>query len=60
MHVLVSSDWHLDLCQHSGIDPIAGLGPLFDRLDALIIGGDLANNPARNWPDPVDGGRPWR
>ena len=51
MHILVTADLHLDLWQRTGRDPIAALAPLLGAVDALIVAGDLTNNPLRRWPD---------
>lgn len=47
MRVLVTADLHLDLWRQ---DPFTAILPVFPTLDALIIAGDLANDPLRNWP----------
>lgn len=50
MNVLITADLHLDLWAHAGRDPFAGIVPVLRDLDALIIAGDLANDPQRSWP----------
>ncbi|WJS85926.1 metallophosphoesterase [Paracoccus sp. TOH] len=50
MNILITADLHLDLWTHAGRDPFAGILPVLRDLDALIIAGDLANDPQRNWP----------
>lgn len=49
-HVLITADLHLDLWAHAERDPFAGILPVLRDLDALIIAGDLTNDPQRNWP----------
>ncbi|WP_223163201.1 metallophosphoesterase [Roseivivax sediminis] len=49
--VLVIADLHLDLWLDARHDPLAAVAPAtWDRLDALIIAGDLANKPKVRWP----------
>lgn len=50
MIVLITADLHLDLWACAGRDPFVGIVPVLRDLDALIIAGDLANDPQRNWP----------
>lgn len=50
MPILITADLHLDHWAHYGRDPFAGIVPVLRDLDALIIAGDLANDPHRNWP----------
>lgn len=50
MTVLIATDLHLDLWARVGRDPFAGILSVLRDLDALIIAGDLANDPQRNWP----------
>lgn len=50
MSILIAADLHLDLWADAGRDPFAGILPVLRSLDALIIAGDLANDPQRNWP----------
>lgn len=49
MTILITADLHLDLWADSGRDPFAAVLPVLPDLDALIIAGDLANDPLRNW-----------
>lgn len=51
MHILVTADLHLDLWQRTRRDPFAALASLLGGVDALIVAGDLTNNPQRHWPD---------
>lgn len=50
MNILITADLHLGLWARAGRDPFAGILPVLHDLDALIIAGDLANNPQRIWP----------
>ncbi len=50
MNSLITADLHLDLWARAGRDPFAGIVPVLRDLDALIIAGDLADDPKRNWP----------
>ena len=50
MNILITADLHLDLWAHAGRDPFADILPVLSNLDALIIAGDLANDPQRSWP----------
>ncbi len=50
MHVLVTADLHLDTWQHAARDPFSSALPALGAIDVLIVAGDLANNPIRNWP----------
>ena len=50
MNVLITADLHLDHWADAGRDPFAGVLPVLRHLDALIIAGDLADDPERNWP----------
>ena len=54
MKILVTADLHLDLWQRAGRDPFAAILPVLGTLDALIVAGDLANDPLRNWPRALD------
>lgn len=54
MRVLVTADLHLDHWGKADRDPLAAIGPAFPTLDALIIAGDLANDPLRHWPATLD------
>ncbi|WP_244901164.1 metallophosphoesterase [Haematobacter missouriensis] len=49
MNVLITADLHLDLWARAGRDPFVGILPVLRDLDALIIAGDLADDPQRNW-----------
>lgn len=49
MRILVTADWHLEFWTHR--DPLATLLPVLPALDALIIAGDLANDPLNRWPE---------
>lgn len=50
MNILITADLHLDLWADDGRAPFAGILPVLRDLDALIIAGDLANDPQRIWP----------
>ncbi|MDP4031692.1 MAG: metallophosphoesterase, partial [Pseudorhodobacter sp.] len=50
MYILVTADLHLDTWQHAARDPFSSALPALGAVDALIVAGDLANNPIRNWP----------
>ena len=50
MNILMTADLHLDLWACAGRNPFAGILPVLRDLDALIIAGDLADDPKRNWP----------
>lgn len=50
MNILITADLHVDLWADDGRDPFAGIVPVLRDLDALIIAGDLANDPQRSWP----------
>ncbi|SED17464.1 metallophosphoesterase [Rhodobacter sp. 24-YEA-8] len=54
MRILVIADLHLDLWDHARRDPFGPLLPIFQTLDAIIIAGDLANDPMRNWPGALE------
>ena len=54
MKILVTADLHLDLWQHAGRDPFAGILPILGTLDALLVAGDITNDPLRNWPRALD------
>ena len=49
MRILVTADWHIDLWQRSYRDLLNNNRSVFKDLDALIVGGDLANHPFQNW-----------
>lgn len=66
MNVLVVADLHLDAWMREGRDPFALVAPIISHVDALIIAGDLANNPMYQWPRAlarigrlIDPGRVW-
>ncbi|MCZ0962398.1 metallophosphoesterase [Paracoccus benzoatiresistens] len=48
--ILVIADLHLDAWLRDGRDPLASIAPVLSHLDALIIAGDLSDNPAFQWP----------
>lgn len=48
MKILVTSDWHLDYWSEEPRVP--AIVPHLAGLDALILAGDLADNPLRSWP----------
>lgn len=50
MSTLITADLHLDHWACAGRNPFAAILPVLRSLDALIIAGDLANDPQRNWP----------
>lgn len=50
MRILVIADLHLDLWAHARRDPFGPMLPIFQAIDAIIIAGDLSNDPMRNWP----------
>lgn len=50
MTILLTADLHVDNWDHCGRDPFTGIVPVLRDLDALIIAGDLADDPQRNWP----------
>lgn len=49
MRVLVVGDLHLDSWDHAKRDPFSAALPVIATIDAMIIAGDLTNNPDRNW-----------
>lgn len=51
MKVLVWADVHADAWRRAGLNPFAFVAKELEAVDALIIAGDIADNPARNWPD---------
>lgn len=64
--ILVIADLHLDAWMRDGRDPLAPIAPVLSHLDALIIAGDLSNNPGYQWPrclarigQLIDPGRVW-
>jgi len=51
MSTLIIADPHLDVWAAAGRDPLAGLdAAILADLDALIIAGDLSNDPVQLWP----------
>lgn len=49
--VLVVADLHLDLWKRTGRDPLDALpGAVWHGLDAVIVAGDLSNDPLNKWP----------
>lgn len=50
MRTLIIADLHLDLWDHAKRDPFGPMPPIFQTLDAVIIAGDLSNDPMKNWP----------
>ena len=50
MKILITSDWHLDYWRGDARDPLAESGYIFEEADALILAGDLAEDPLRIWP----------
>lgn len=51
MRILVTADLHFDAWQRAGRDPLPSLGRALEVADALILAGDLANNPQLRWPE---------
>lgn len=50
-NVLVTADLHLDLWKRTDRNPFSALPDTFwHGLDALIVAGDLSNDPERKWP----------
>jgi DNA repair exonuclease SbcCD nuclease subunit len=54
MRILVIADLHLDLWEHTSRDPLWPMASVFPTLDALIIAGDLTNDPMQNWPKALE------
>lgn len=54
MKILVTSDLHLDEWAALGGNPLLGIAERLIDLDALIIAGDLAEDPLRTWPALID------
>ena len=50
MKILITSDWHLDYWRSDARDPLVESGYIFEEADALILAGDLAEDPLRTWP----------
>lgn len=51
MRILVIADLHFDHWLRSDRNPLAPIFPLLETLDAVIIAGDVANNPEHGWPN---------
>ncbi|GGE05420.1 Calcineurin-like phosphoesterase [Gemmobacter megaterium] len=49
MKVLVTADVHLDAWQRAGRDPFPSLARALSTVDAVILAGDLTNNPRLRW-----------
>ena len=54
MQILISADWHLDEWSAMGRNPLLGVADRLNDLDALILAGDLAEDPLRTWPALLD------
>lgn len=54
MQILISADWHLDEWSAVGRNPLSGVVDRLHDLDALILAGDLAEDPLRTWPALLD------
>lgn len=50
MKVLVWADVHADAWRRAGLNPFASVATDLQAVDALIIAGDIADNPAQGWP----------
>jgi len=50
MRVLVWADVHFDLWRRADTNPFARVAEELATVDALIIAGDIADNPAQGWP----------
>lgn len=50
MRILVLADLHFDIWDRLGRDPLEPLYPQAGSIDAVIVAGDIANDPVRNWP----------
>lgn len=48
--ILILADLHLDVWMRDGRDLLAPIAPVMSLIDALIVAGDLSNNPASQWP----------
>lgn len=66
MKVLVTADLHFDSWLRSGRNPYGSILSVLETLDALIIAGDIADNPAHGWPNffgwlkhVIDPGKVW-
>lgn len=51
MRILVIADLHFDAWQRAGRDPLPSLRRALASANALILAGDLANNPQLRWPE---------
>lgn len=51
MRVLVTADWHFDIWRRANGDPFSRIADVLESLDALIIAGDLSNDPRHGWPN---------
>lgn len=49
--VLVTADWHFDAWLRSDRNPFGQIMAELETVDALIIAGDLANDPGHGWPN---------
>lgn len=49
MRVLVTADWHFDNWLRADTDPFGRIADVLETLDALIIAGDLSNDPRNGW-----------
>jgi predicted MPP superfamily phosphohydrolase len=54
MQILITADWHLDEWSAVGRNPLLGVADRLNGLDALILAGDLAEDPLRTWPAVLD------
>lgn len=54
MKVLVTADLHADVWQKHGSDLLSLAEPFFSDLDMLVVAGDLASDPGREWPRILD------
>ena len=54
MMILISADWHLDEWSAMGHNPLLSIADRLNDLDALILAGDLAEDPLRTWPALLD------
>ena len=45
-----TADLHLDIWRHAARDPFSSALPALGAVEALVVAGDLANDPLRNWP----------
>lgn len=49
--ILVTADLHIDAWAGAARDPFPSLSQALSAVDAVILAGDLANNPRLRWPD---------